>query len=177
MAHFEKKIDGEVVFEGKIIHVRHDRVELENGKIKSREVVVHPGAVVMLAVQDGYAYLVRQYRYCIGRELLEVPAGKLEKGEAHRDAAIRELKEETGAVGGRIEYMGEVFPTPGVYTEVFHMYFATDLEFGEQCPDEDEFLSVVKLPLEEYGRRIAAGEIHDAKTICIYAMAKARGLI
>ena len=112
MAHYEKKVDGEVVFQGKIIHVRHDYVELENGKVKLREVVVHPGAVVMLAVHEGYTYMVRQYRYCIGQELLEVPAGKLEKGEDHRDAAIRELKEETGATAGRLEYLGEVFPTP-----------------------------------------------------------------
>ena len=177
MAHFEKKIDGEVVFQGNIIQVRHDRVELENGRIASREVVVHPGAVVMLAVQDGFAYLVRQYRYCVGRELLEVPAGKLEAGEDHREAALRELKEETGAVGGRVEYLGEIFSTPGLYTEVFYMYFATDLQFGAQSPDEDEFLSVERLSLEEYGRMIERGEIHDAKTICIYAMAKARGLI
>lgn len=177
MAHFEKKIDSQVVFQGNIIHVRHDRVELENGRITGREVVVHPGAVVMLAVQDGYAYLVRQYRYCIGRELLEVPAGKLEVGEDHRSAALRELKEETGAIGGRVEYLGEIFPTPGLYTEVFHMYLATDLQFGAQCPDEDEFLSVERLSLEEYGRMIERGEIHDAKTICIYTMAKARGLI
>ena len=75
MAHFEKKIDGEVVFQGNIIQVRHDRVELENGRIASREVVVHPGAVVMLAVQDGFAYLVRQYRYPFGRVLTELLAG------------------------------------------------------------------------------------------------------
>lgn len=177
MAHFEKKVDEEIVFQGKIIHVRHDHVELENGKVKLREVVVHPGAVVMLAVHEGYTYMVRQYRYCIGRELLEVPAGKLEKGEDHRDAAIRELKEETGATAGRLLYLGEVFPTPGMYTEVFHMYFADQLDFGESCPDEDEFLTVQKVALTELEAMIADGRMTDAKTISIYAMAKARGLI
>ncbi len=177
MAHFEKKLDGEVVFQGKIIHVRHDHVELENGRVALREVIVHPGAVVMLAVHEGYTYMVRQYRYCIGRELLEVPAGKLEKDEDHRAAAIRELKEETGAVAGRLEYLGEVFPTAGMYTEVFHMYFAGELDFGEACPDEDEFLSVEKVKLTDLEAMIANGTMTDAKTICIYSMAKARGLI
>ena len=172
MAHYEKKVDGEVVFQGKIIHVRHDYVELENGKVKLREVVVHPGAVVMLAVHEGYTYMVRQYRYCIGQELLEVPAGKLEKGEDHRDAAIRELKEETGATAGRLEYLGEVFPTPGMYTEVFHMYFADQLDFGEACPDEDEFLNLIKMPFEEAFEMVMRGEIRDAKTQIAISMAK-----
>lgn len=177
MAHFEKKLDGEVVFQGKIVHVRHDRVELEDGRTSMREVVVHPGAVVIMAVHERYTYMVRQYRYCIGRELLEVPAGKLEAGEDHRQAAVRELKEETGASAGRLEYLGEVFPTAGMYTEVFHMYFADGLTFGEACPDDGEFLSVEKIALTELEAMIANGTMTDAKTICIYTMAKARGLI
>lgn len=177
MAHFEKKLSGEVVFQGKIIHVRHDRVELENGRTSLREVVVHPGAVVILAVHEGYTYLVRQYRYCIGQELLEAPAGKLEQGEDHRAAALRELKEETGAVPGRLEYLGEVYPTAGMYTEVFQMYFADQLDFGEACPDDGEFLSVEKVSLQALEAMIADGTMTDAKTICIYTKAKARGLI
>ena len=106
MAHFEKQLESKVVFEGKIIHVRHDKVELEDGRTSMREVVVHPGAVVSLAVHEGKTWLVRQYRYCIGRELLEAPAGKLEVGEDHRAAAIRELKEETGATA-RVYAEGE----------------------------------------------------------------------
>ncbi|MBQ2692127.1 MAG: NUDIX hydrolase [Clostridia bacterium] len=177
MSHFEKQLDSKVVFEGKIISVRHDTVELENGKQGLREVIAHPGAVVILAVDKGEAFFVKQYRYAVGRELLEVPAGKLEYGEDHRDAALRELREETGASCERLIYMGQVYPTPGVYNEIFHMYFADGLSYGEQDPDEDEFLTAVKIPLDEYGRMIASGEANDAKSICIYTMAKARGLI
>ena len=177
MAHFEKQLDSHVVLEGKIIHVRPDRVELEDGRTSMREVVVHPGAVVILAVHEGKTWLVRQYRYCIGCELLEAPAGKLEAGEDHRAAANRELKEETGATAGRLEYLGEVFPTAGMYTEVFHMYFASDLDFGAACPDDGEFLSVEPVALSELEAMIGTGRMTDAKTICIYSMAKARGLI
>lgn len=177
MSHFEKKLDSKVVFEGRIVSVRHDTVELENGKTAMREVIAHPGAVVILAVDKGDAIFVRQFRYVVGEEILEVPAGKLEYGEDHRDAALRELREETGASCERLVYLGKVYPTPGVYSEVFHMYFADGLTFGEQDPDEDEFLTAVRVPLEEYGRMIASGEANDGKSICIYTMAKARGLI
>lgn len=177
MMHFEKKLSSKEVFRGKIISVNHDIVELENGKEALREIVVHPGAVVILAVQNGYAYFVRQFRYCLGVELLEAPAGKLELGEEHRDAAVRELKEEVGAEAGTLKYLGLNYPSPGCYTEVFHMYFATDLVMGEQSPDEDEFLTVEKIKIEDFEDMIARGEVSDGKSIAIFAMAKAQGLI
>lgn len=177
MSHFEKRLDSTEVFKGKIVSVKHDRVMLENGRESLREVVCHPGAVVILPVQEGCAYFVRQYRYSVGCELLEAPAGKLEPGENHRDAAVRELKEETGASCGKLVYMGEVYPSPGAYNEVFHMYFASELTFGDQCPDEDEFLTAERISLSEFEKMIARGEVNDAKSICIVAMAKSRGLI
>ena len=178
MAHFEKKIDSKEVFRGKIISVNHDTVVLENGRQTLREVVCHPGAVVILARdEEKNIYLVRQYRYCLGQELLEVPAGKMEAGEDHREAALRELREETGMTCSGLVYMGEVYPSPGVYNEVFHMYFASGLIKGEQQPDEDEFLTLEKMSLSEFDGLVAEGRLPDAKSICIVAMARARGLI
>ena len=96
MSHFEKKLSGKRVFEGRIISVDHDEVLLEDGSLAMREVVTHPGGVAVLAAENGYAYFVRQFRYCFGKELLEIPAGKLEPGEDPEKAARRELMEETG---------------------------------------------------------------------------------
>ena len=177
-AHYEKTLSSEVLFEGRVVTLTKDVALLENGETSIREVVHHHGgACIVPYFEDGTICMVRQFRYAMQQELWELPAGKLEKGEDHRDAAIRELKEEPGAPAGRLEYLGEVFPTPGMYTEVFHMYFADQLDFGEACPDEDEFLSVEKVALTELEAMIADGRMNDAKTISIYAMAKARGLI
>lgn len=164
MAHYEKKVDGEVVFQGKIIHVRHDYVELENGKVKLREVVVHPGAVVMLAVHEGYTYMVRQYRYCIGQELLEVPAGKLEKGEDPKTAGMRELQEETGYKAEKVTYLGKYYPTPGYCSEIISLYLAEGLSFIGQNLDEGEFVVVEKIPLAKLVEMVMNNEIPDAKT-------------
>lgn len=178
MPHFEKKIDSKEVFRGKIVSVNHDTVVLENGRQTLREVVCHPGAVVILAMDDEKnIYFVRQYRYCLGQELLEIPAGKMEAGEDHREAALRELREETGMTCSNLVYMGEVYPSPGVYNEIFHMYFASGLTNGEQQPDEDEFLTLEKMSLAEFDGLVAEGRLLDAKSICIVAMARARGLI
>lgn len=172
MAHYEKKVDGEVVFQGKIIHVRHDYVELENGKVKLREVVVHPGAVVMLAVHEGHTYMVRQYRYCIGQELLEVPAGKLEKGETPLFAAMRELREETGVTAEKLVYFGSTYPSPGFCDEELHIYLALGLTEGEASPDEDEFLTVEKIDIDKLAKMIVRGELQDGKTISAVFMAR-----
>lgn len=177
MAHFEERISSKEVFKGKIISVRHDTVRLENGRETLREVVCHPGAVAVLAFEDGHIYFVRQFRYCTGMELLEVPAGKLEPGEDPEDAAMRELKEETGLACESLTELGRVYPSPGAYNEIFHMYFAKGLTQGEQTPDEGEFVTAEKISLGDFDKMVASGEIIDAKTIAIVAMARARGLI
>ena len=161
----EKTLSQNYVFHGRIIHVRTDEAELPNGQLASREVVEHPGGVCVAALTDENELLfVRQFRYPYGEELLEIPAGKLSPGEDPFECGKRELKEETGAVAREYESLGKLYPSPGFCNEVIHMYFAKDLEFGEVCPDEDEFLEVVRIPLGEAVQMVLDNQITDAKT-------------
>lgn len=170
---FEKKIDGETLYKGIIVDVSMDHAELINGDIVRREVVHHPGGVTIIPVEeDGTVWCVRQFRYPMQREMLEVPAGKLEYGEKPLPAAERELGEETGLTAGRMVYLGECCTSPGFSTEVLHIYLALELRRGEAHPDEDEFLNVEKHSLEALTDMVMAGEIDDAKTII--AVLKAR---
>lgn len=170
---FEKKIDGETLYKGIIVDVSMDHAELINGDIVRREVVHHPGGVTIIPVEeDGTVWCVRQFRYPMQREMLEVPAGKLEYGEKPLPAAERELSEETGLAAGRMVYLGECCTSPGFSTEVLHIYLALELRRGEAHPDEDEFLNVEKHSLEALTDMVMAGEIDDAKTII--AVLKAR---
>ena len=170
---FEKKIDGETLYKGIIVDVSMDHAELINGDIVRREVVHHPGGVTIIPVEeDGTVWCVRQFRYPMQREMLEVPAGKLEYGEKPLPAAERELSEETGLTAGRMVYLGACCTSPGFSTEVMHIYLALELRRGEAHPDEDEFLNVEKHSLETLTDMVMAGEIDDAKTII--AVLKAR---
>ena len=150
----EHTISSETIFEGKIITVQRDMARLPDGKSASREVVRHPGGVTVLPLgADGTVTLVRQYRYPLGQELLELPAGKLERnGEDHRSAAIRELGEETGLEAGELTYLGYMVSSPGFCDEKLHL-------------DEDEFLNVVTMPFEELTRQVMEGTVIDAKTV------------
>ncbi len=163
---FEKTLDTARVFEGKIINVRHDKVELINGNTSFREVVEHAGGVVILAVDEyNRAYMVRQFRYPIGRAMLEVPAGKLEKGESPLNGAIRELREETGLTADKIVYFGGTYPSPGFCDEQLHLYLALGLTQGEASPDEDEFLNVELVDLDKLVQMAVRGELQDGKSI------------
>lgn len=177
MAHLERKLSGETVFRGRLVRVQHDTVELENGKKAFREVIRHPGAVAVLAVEGEDILLVRQYRYCIGQELLEIPAGKLEPGEAPLPAAARELSEETGCSCRELIPLGRYYGSAGCMDEGIHLYFGRVLCQGACHPDEDEFLTLERRTPAELERMMAAGEISDGKTLAAYALAKAKGLL
>ena len=162
----EKKVSGETVFEGRVLTFCHDTVRLPNGGTSTREYVRHKGAVCIVPLTDeGEVLCVRQFRYPIDRIVLEIPAGKLDSlDEDPLEAALRELREETGAVCGKIESLGALYTSPAISDEVIHMYLARELTFGESHPDEDEFLDVIRVPLGELVERILNGEIQDAKT-------------
>lgn len=162
----EKKISSKTVFDGVVLHVRLDEISLPDGKMGTREYCHHNGAVCVIPVTDeGEVICVRQYRYAVGEPLLEIPAGKLDSPtEDHREAAMRELREETGASCKSLEYMGIYYGSPAIIEEPIYMYLAEGLSFGEQELDEDEFLEIVKIPIEKLTDLILDGKIKDGKT-------------
>lgn len=178
MDFMEKTLTQRYEFEGRIMKARVDTVELPNGRTATREVCEHVGGVAVLPIDDeGNVYLVRQYRYPYGSEMLEIPAGKIDHGpEGHLSCGVRELREETGFTADHMTYLGEVYPSPGFLTEVLHLYCATGLHAGDCDPDEDEFVETVKMTVAELEQRIARGEIRDGKTIAAMYKARLRGL-
>ena len=166
MGHFEKMISSEIKFNGRIIQVSLDEVELENGKIATREVVRHPGGAAMVAFDDNEnIILVKQFRYPFYKELLEVPAGKLEKGENPKLASIREMEEETGIIVGDVYNLGEFYPTCGFCDEIIYLYAGKILGETNQNLDEDEFVSRISMPLSDVLDMIDKNDIKDGKTI------------
>ena len=166
MKFFEKQISSETVFTGIIVDVRSDIAQLQTGKHVPREVVVHPGGVGIVPLTDaGEIILVRQYRYPMGEELLEIPAGKLDKNEDPLECAKRELSEETGCTASELVSLGEIYPSPGFCREILHLYLALGLKQGEMHLDEDEFLSVEAVCIDELVDKVMKNEIADAKTI------------
>ena len=171
----EKQIEREEIFDGAVLHVVKDKVLLPDGNTSYREFCLHKGAVAVIPITDNNeAVMVRQFRYAHHREFLEIPAGKLDYvGEDPLEAAKRELKEETGAVAEKITYLGILDTTPALIDERIHMYMAEGLTFGESEPDEDEFLSVERIPLKKLIDMVMNGEIRDGKTqIAILKAAK-----
>ena len=170
---FEKTVSAQPIFNGRVLKVHLDQVELPNGATASREIVDHPGGVAILALdEDNNVLTVTQYRYAYGQTLLEIPAGKLEHGEDPYAAAMRELREETGATTEKLLPLGEIYPTPGFCNEIIRLYLARDLSWGEMDPDEDEFLRVERIPFPTMLERVLSGEIRDAKTSIAIMKAK-----
>lgn len=154
------------VFEGKVLHVFVDDIDLPNGKKGFREYIKHIGAVAVLPLtDDGKVICVRQYRYAVGQVTVEIPAGKLDSpDEDPREAALRELREETGARCKDLTYLGTYLASPAILDEKINLYFARGLDFGKTDPDDDEFIDVVHIDLDEMVERVLAGEILDGKT-------------
>lgn len=153
-------------FEGRILNLRVDTVRLPNENTATREVIEHNGGVCIAALTDKRELLfVRQYRHPYGKVLLELPAGKLDsKDEDRLSAAIRELREETGAVAQDVQFLGELYPAPGYCDEILTLYLATGLSFGDTDPDEDEFLQIERIELDKAVNMVLNGEIPDGKT-------------
>lgn len=171
---YEKKISSEEIYNGKIINVTRDKVLLENGEEAYREVVHHSGGVCVLPIDDeGNIYFVKQFRYPFNGVLLEIPAGKREKGEDPLECGIRELKEEIGGTAKDITYLGNLYPTVAYDTEIIYMYLARGLTFSNQDLDEDEFVDIIKMPFEKAYEMVLANEIPDSKTQIAILKAKA----
>ena len=161
----EETLRSESRFEGKILHLQLDTVRLPNGEAASREVIRHCGAVCVVALtDDGRVILERQFRYPVDEVITEIPAGKMDPGEAPLAAAQRELREETGYEAADWLSLGPFYPAAAYCDERIEMYLARGLRAGRQALDEDEFLNVFSLPLQELVQAICRGEIPDAKT-------------
>lgn len=162
----EQRVSTKRIYEGRVLNLRVDEVRLENGNSGKREVVEHLGAAAIVPILDGgEVILVRQYRYPIGIDLLEIPAGTLKANEDPKECAVRELEEETGYRCGEISKVAECFVAPGYSTEKIHLYLAKQLTKTETNLDDDESIILERYPFPEVMEKIRTGEIRDAKSI------------
>lgn len=163
----EKTLSSECVYDGKIMKVCRDDVEIATGKKSFREIVHHSGGVVIAALKDENTILaVKQFRYPLKQTIVELPAGKLEIGENPDLAAARELEEETGYKAKNWKSLGFIYTSPGYSDEKLYLYLATDLEFVGEHPDDGEILKVYEFPLDNFIEDVKNGKISDAKTVC-----------
>lgn len=163
----EKTIHSTEIFKGKVVHLKVDDVLLPNGKQAKREIIKHPGAVAIIPItKDGKLVLVEQYRKALERSIIEIPAGKLEPGEDPALCARRELEEETGYGAGELTYIQSFATSPGFADEIIHLYVAKDLYKIEEKRelDEDEFVSLIEVTIEEAEEMVKNKQIYDAKT-------------
>ena len=169
----EKTLSRKDIYDGHIVHLHVDEVALPDGSRSVREIIDHCPCVAVVALDGQDRVLtVTQYRYVFGKTLLELPAGKLDPGEDPVTGALRELKEETGAVPDVFLPLGRILPAPGCYGETLHLFLARGLRMEEQHLDPDEFLNVERIPFDEMVHRCLNGEIEDAKTVAAVLKAK-----
>ncbi len=161
----EKTLKRNYVYEGKILSLRVDEVLLCNGEKAKREIVDHTGGACVLYVENGKILFVRQFRYAYGEHVLEIPAGKLEKGEDPKTSALRELEEETGIKSSDATLLYVIYPTPGYTNEKIYIYRAKEGKQMQTCLDEGEFLRVEWIEKERVKKMLKEGEIVDGKTI------------
>jgi len=162
----EETLKEQLIFAGKVITLYNLTVSLPNGKSSNREIIRHPGAVAVIAeAKPGYILCVTQFRKATAEVLIEIPAGKLEKGESPHNCAIRELREETGYQAGRVDKVYEFYTSPGFADEKIYLFHASELEVGEQDLDDDEFVDVILLSRLQAQAHLDEGRIRDAKTI------------
>ncbi|WP_286947651.1 NUDIX hydrolase [Acetobacterium sp. UBA5834] len=165
MKQFEKTIKSDAIYDGRIVKLRIDEVELPDGSLSKREIVDHQGAVAVLAVKDGQMLFVKQYRIASQQLLTEIPAGLLENGEDPEAAAIRECREEIGYRPLNLFKLGEFIPTPGYCTEKITLFCATEFVWDPLDEDPDEYIRVVKIPLRTVRTLFINGQFIDGKTV------------
>lgn len=166
MSFEEKTMKSERIYEGKIVNLRVDTVELPGKKYSKREIVEHPGAVGIVPItEDGKIILVKQFRKAVEKPLLEIPAGKIEINEEPKETALRELFEETGFYSNNMEYVIEFYTSPGFSNEKIYLFLATELEKREAEPSDDEFIETEMFDIKDLVEMVNKGEINDSKTI------------
>ncbi|WP_210469236.1 NUDIX hydrolase [Sporosarcina sp. 6E9] len=171
----EKTLSSETIYEGKVISLRLEEVELPDGNRAKRELIQHPGAVALIPItNDGKIILVKQYRKSLNRSLIEIPAGRIEIGEDPKITALRELEEETGYGARKVTYIQSFATSPGFANEIIHLYLAEILYEVENpaAGDEDEFIELLEATIDEAEQMVATGEIYDAKTAFAVIYAK-----
>jgi ADP-ribose diphosphatase len=163
-----KLLKSDILFNGKVFDLKVDEIEYDSGNKGIREIAVHPGGAVAVPVKnDGKIIMVNQFRYPFQKNVLELPAGKLDKGEDPYVCAVRELEEETGYKAKNVKKIGHIYTTPGFCTEVLHIYLAKDLLAGSHSREEGELgMEVLELTMDEIETKIKTGDIVDAKSIC-----------
>jgi len=166
-------LKSEIVYPGRAFTIRRDTLRMPDARVASFDIVEHVGSVIILPLDaDGQLLFVRQYRHAAGLELLELPAGTLDKDESPEACATREVREETGMAAGKLEPMGGFYLVPGYSTEYMHVYLATDLRYDPLEADADEFLTVERFPLKEALVMFESGEIQDAKSLAAILLAR-----
>lgn len=166
MIHEEKTMRTDKIYEGKVLNLKIDTVELPDKKYSKREIIEHPGSVAIIAItDDNCLVLVKQYRKAAESFLYEIPAGRLEVNEEPKETAIRELREETSLEAGKLDYISEFYTSPGYCNEKVHLFLARDIYPVEADPEPDEFIEKTKIKIDDLIDMVNKGEIVDSKTI------------